>query len=449
MGEVRTLLADAADTAGEFVAPPVERLVRRGRRRRALRAGAAVTGVVAVVAGIAVAVHLASPGPRPVAAPPTQPAPAPVPISALVHGHWRTLPAAPIAGRSDAAGVWTGSQLLVWGGGVDRVVYADGASYDPATRAWQKLPPSPLSARADPAYAWTGRYLFVWGGQDAAGHSLSDGALYDPAARAWHRLPSAPIDKPASAQAVAADGRVVLLTGRMGAETIEAVEYLPDSNSWTPRFDLHLPKNHELLFFTPLAAGDRVFIWSMWSHSTKIGPHSYAGWSGVDPYVFETGRRQWTSAPAVRPIDGTDVRQPLWDGRQVIIPSGERYCGDCTGPWAPPKPGRMTDPDTGTHSAIAALPPSAYQPASLVWTGSALLAVEGGFSEHTATRWVVRPGGTALWNPSTNRWSVLPRAPFVAGTGDAVIVWAGDRVLVWGELSGSPSGGIEFVPAGR
>jgi len=91
-------------------------------------------------------------------------------------GTWRTV-TGPEAGRSGHGAVWTGRQLLIWGGGVgfgDSMVPAPhGLAYTPATGLWTALPLSPLRGRSGPVMAWTGRQLLVWGGP-----GVSDGARY-------------------------------------------------------------------------------------------------------------------------------------------------------------------------------------------------------------------------------------------------------------------------------
>ncbi len=74
---------------------------------------------------------------------------------------------APGSGRTGAAVVWTGRRLLVWGGQTfpgATVTARHGLSYDPIGNRWSSLPQSPLPARVDPTAVWTGRELIVWGG---------------------------------------------------------------------------------------------------------------------------------------------------------------------------------------------------------------------------------------------------------------------------------------------
>lgn len=96
--------------------------------------------------------------------------------------HWRWL--APMAyPRFGSVVVWTGHQLIVWGGSVETVP-PYGETYDPASNTWTPMPPSPLRARYNPLGVWSGSSLIVWGGQDARSwDQLSDGAAFTPASR--------------------------------------------------------------------------------------------------------------------------------------------------------------------------------------------------------------------------------------------------------------------------
>jgi hypothetical protein len=88
---------------------------------------------------------------------------------------WRLLPAMAFP-RTGFAAVWTGRQLLVWGGLTDGgTPPPHGEAYTPATGKWTALPASPLRGRAAPIAVWTGRQMIVWGG------SFADGAAYTPA----------------------------------------------------------------------------------------------------------------------------------------------------------------------------------------------------------------------------------------------------------------------------
>jgi N-acetylneuraminic acid mutarotase len=98
---------------------------------------------------------------------------------------WRRLPA--VGGRIGQVAVWTGRLLLMWGGETLRagavVAPPRGVLYDPAHNRWSTLPVSPLRGRVSPTAVWTGHQMIVWGGRSVGKptpHSLNDGAAYTP-----------------------------------------------------------------------------------------------------------------------------------------------------------------------------------------------------------------------------------------------------------------------------
>jgi N-acetylneuraminic acid mutarotase len=97
---------------------------------------------------------------------------------------WRRLPATETS-RTGHAAVWTGRDLLVWGGSTHRtgtwVTPPHGLAYDPASNRWSALPKSALRGRSNPVTVWTGSQLLVWGGIHLPdGRNVADGADYTP-----------------------------------------------------------------------------------------------------------------------------------------------------------------------------------------------------------------------------------------------------------------------------
>jgi N-acetylneuraminic acid mutarotase len=99
---------------------------------------------------------------------------------------WRQLPATE-PGRMQAVAAWTGSRLVVWGGELGRealVVSRTGTAFDPAANRWSPLPDAPIDGRLDPVSVWTGRELIVWGGIGVSGRRepehFRDGAAFTP-----------------------------------------------------------------------------------------------------------------------------------------------------------------------------------------------------------------------------------------------------------------------------
>jgi hypothetical protein len=396
-----------------------------------------------------------------------------VTASALARGRWSRLPAAPIPGRYDPVGVWTGRELLVWGGHSGphgAVVHGDGAAYDPARRAWRRLPPAPLTPRTGAAATWTGRELLVWGGHDHLGgntgvlHVAADGAAYDPARGTWRRLPPAPLAARAGATAVWT-GREVLVVGSVPAVRTDrdrgpaarppggGAAYDPVRDTWrhlasSPRLRGSLLAQHLVW------AGTRLLVWSDWRQTLRSDTVTLANGEravemetqdGVDVWTYDAAADRWAVLPPApgQPALGGAVL--VWTGREVLSVTGRPYGG----PLLDQNPGARYDPARNRWRPLADGPlDSAALPAGL-WTGAALLVWNGTSARSGASRTGYQPGDGAAWDPRADRWVRLPRSP-LGGSG-SVAVWTGRAALVWG---GRPwptpvtHTGMVFTPAG-
>jgi N-acetylneuraminic acid mutarotase len=89
--------------------------------------------------------------------------------------------------------VWTGKEMIVWGGGNTTKVLGDGGRYNPARDSWR-----PISTDGAPCprlghvAVWTGKEMIVWGGttreRDAQSAYYENGACYDPETDTWRPI---------------------------------------------------------------------------------------------------------------------------------------------------------------------------------------------------------------------------------------------------------------------
>ena len=319
-------------------------------------------------------------------------------------GSWRPFPAPPLEPRSGQAAVWTGDELLLWGGasedGVSRRTFrADGAAIDPASDTWRLLPDAELAPRTDHAAAWAADRLFVWGGTGQAGF-LADGATYDPAEDAWEALPSGPLSPRTGAAAVWTGGTVVVVGGMDNAGPLtDAARYDPESGGWTSLPPL--PGGFAEADGVRAAEADRaVVVWTLdrgGLGSTRIARLDPAGggWTELpappvsdaglpllvagpatlhalrtsydgtraDLLTLADGATAWEERPAPAVLSDPWEAGMWWTGTAVLIAdadAGVRY-----------------DPATDSWSQLTDVPP-ATSPAPPVWTGQDLLRVEPG-----------------------------------------------------------------------
>lgn len=427
--QLRALLHAAAADVEPFAPPLVAPLPRR---RRHAGPAVAVAGTVVVVTAVAVAVAVVqsrAPGRSGTTAHVQPQQPTAVSAATLQGYRWRTLPPAPIATRIGAAVVWTGSRMIVWGGSHKDTVLGDGASYEPRTRTWQKLPAAPLPAGVDPVAVWVdGAFVVLSGDQ---------GASYDPRSDRWTTLPPAPVHVSRSALLRAAGGRAVLITTATDnrSHVVEAAEYRPATNTWHRLPDLVLPGTHIVGQLGGVDTGDPL-VWVYWSRTVHDTSASSSTTSGVESYALAGGR--WR-ASRVRP--GGVVGQTFVDGAQVLLMSTDIWCGFCSHPANLHTASEIVDARTGSQTPVAYGPLDGAN-ADYQWTGAAVVAVNP--DSEIGQR--VRPGDAAAFNPTANRWVTL--SPIRGLASQPQVLWAGDRLLVWGgeQFAGHSLTGVELAP---
>jgi N-acetylneuraminic acid mutarotase len=93
--------------------------------------------------------------------------------------------------RTAIQSVATDTHLYIWGGAINNAgTYtdqSDGAIYSLASDSWTPMSASPLAARTNAATVWTGTEMLIWGGaiRGNASASYDDGARYNPTTDTW------------------------------------------------------------------------------------------------------------------------------------------------------------------------------------------------------------------------------------------------------------------------
>jgi hypothetical protein len=136
---------------------------------------------------------------------------------------WQPLPKAPIAGRIGESAVWTGKEMIVWGGVTSKAVRtagpcdrcaSDGAAYDPTRRTWRTIAPSPSGVQGGAAVAWTGGEMVVWASNSPDGPVGA--AAYDPSTDTWRPLPAGPLGKREGYASVWTGKELIVVGGALG-----------------------------------------------------------------------------------------------------------------------------------------------------------------------------------------------------------------------------------------
>src|SRR5207249_12321997 len=81
--------------------------------------------------------------------------------------------------RANHTAVWTGTQIVAWGGNIYTAYTNEGGRYDPVADTWS--PTSLLNAPSPRSFhtaVWTGDSMVIWGGAD--GTLSRTGGRYEP-----------------------------------------------------------------------------------------------------------------------------------------------------------------------------------------------------------------------------------------------------------------------------
>ena len=141
------------------------------------------------------------------------------------------------SGREGHPAVWTGREMIVWGGD-DGLNFLDtGSRYDPVANVWRPMTqtgaPSPRFAHS---MTWAGDRLIVWGGAPGFIGDLNTGGIYDSFADRW--MPTATDGAPAARNSHAAvwtGSRLLIWGGISGGNYInDGALYNPRANTWAP-----------------------------------------------------------------------------------------------------------------------------------------------------------------------------------------------------------------------
>lgn len=426
--DVRRLLKNSAAEPVTRIEPAA--LWRAGRRQRDRRLILAVAGALVICGGMFAAV--ARPDLFTDRSPPQQPAHVSVsPSDEATRGEgWRKLPDAPISPRSGEAAVWTGREVIIWGGATRDATLrsselSDGAAYDPAESTWRSIVDAPIRGSSYEA-VWTGTEMIAWGGIRAADQQgPPDGAAYDPDADAWRTIAQSPLE--------ARDGSAVVWTGNemivWGGYLVgqdrntfpyqryarDGAAYDPATDEWRTLAPSPLPAGYDPM---TVWTGEEMIIFTTESSDPAAGKPNYPVGAAYDP---ATDRWRELGSSPLFPIASPPA---IWLKGEMLF---------------------MTFGELEGHSRNQPPTAGAYNPSTDSWRilRSAPSYASSSYLTPIATDDEVL-FGTFAYDPVADVWRKLPRAP-IQDREFPTEVWTGTEVIVWGGAK-APRGGTIVNP---
>jgi N-acetylneuraminic acid mutarotase len=324
----------------------------------------------------------------------------------------------PPAARAWHTAVWTGAEMIVWGGYGNNGYLNDGGRYNPAANSWTALPSNGApAARWFHTAVWTGSELMVWGGQGSSGY-LNDGGRYNPVTDSWTALPTngAPAARWCHTAVWAGSEMIIwggtYFSGDFGYPCNDGGRYDPVANSWTM-----VPTNG-----APAVRAEHTAVWT--------GSEMIIWGGGLnDGGRYNPTANSWTALPATGAPAARYDHTAVWTGSEMII-------------WGGAKGTSWFFNDGGRYNPAAnvwtALPtngaPAARSYHTAVWTGGEMI-VWGG--EGSIPPFYRNDGGR--YNPTANSWTGVPNNGAPVARIRHTAMWTGSKMILFG---GFPDGGI-------
>jgi RNA polymerase sigma factor (sigma-70 family) len=323
--------------------------------------------------------------------------------------------------------IWTGKELIVWGGGSQSVFLNDGGRYDPATDTWRPLSlhnaPSP---RWFHAAVWTGTEMIVWGGRARFENFAvrEDGARYNPATDTWTPLPANGAPTARSQMGAVWTGTEMLIWGGTGEGwEVEAngARYNPRTDAWQPLAAQGAPEPR----MEPSAVwtGSEMIVWGGIHYSSDQTTFTTFATGGR----YDPARDVWTPLPVPGAPSARTGHTAVWTGREMIVWGGHED---------------IEFLETGARFNVAA---NAWTPTTLsnvpahrmghcaVWTGSEMIVWGGQASPDRLAK------DGARYNPAADEWKPMPELEGPAARHfqrDDGAVWTGKGMLIFGGGTG-------------
>ncbi len=344
---------------------------------------------------------------------------------------WVSLPESPLTPRHGHSAIWTGEELIIWGGtdnpGLLDPFSNDGAAYDPVERSWRKIAEAPIGKRLWHSAVWTGGEMIVWGG--FGDHAVVEAAAYQPVTDTWRPIADAPISPRWWGHSTTWTGTEMIIWGNRPGESAEPVgaAYDPAVDTW------------RVLPASPV--GNRTWHSAVWTGEELIiwGGQSFADGARAeylsDGAAYEPVSDTWRLISAA-PIGGRWQHTAVWTGATMIIWGGAASDESLDAL----ADGAIYDPASDSWSTLAPSPIAARNEHAAFWVDGSMI-IWGGHERTSGSSWAQFSDG-AVYDPATGSWTPLPDAPAAGTLTTTPSIWTGEHLLYWGQGNDfSTSGG--------
>src|SRR5579884_489846 len=317
--------------------------------------------------------------------------------------------------RTTRTAVWTGSEMIIWGGGNFSGGLNTGGRYNPALDTWTATSTTNVpEARGSQRSVWPGSELIIWGGFTSAGQFLNTGGRSSPITDRW--TPPSTTNAPAARADLSAvwTGSEKIIWSGIGCggncNLNTGGRYNPGTDSWTTTSTVNAPA-------------------ARWNHRAVWTGSEMIVWGGSDSmnYLHTGGRYNpstdsWTATSTVNVPLGRTGYTGVWTGSEMIVWGGvdETFNDTNTGGKYNPS----SDSWVGTTTTNA---PSPRNSQTAVWAGSEMIVWGGVFCCPAID---FDTGGR--YDTTTDSWTATSTTNAPLARWDHTAVWTGGEMIAWG-----------------
>ena len=329
-----------------------------------------------------------------------------------IEGTWTTT-ASPPDGRQHHTAIWTGSEMIVWGGQAGNIIalFSTGGKYNPSTDTWVTTSATNApTARTNHTALWTGSEMIIWGGQDQTFFQVNTGGRYNPGTDTWITTTTADAPAARSDHTAVWTGTEMVVWG--GTLDSTGGKYNPNTNSWTAMSTTNAPPARS--DHTAVWAGTTMIVW---------------GGEGISGFLNTGGRynpntNTWTATSTSNVPTARRFHTAVWSGTEMIVWAGDDQNGFSLNSGGRYNPNANTWTATNTTNA-----PAGRRWHTAVWSGTEMI-VWGGFDGNTS----FDTGGR--YNPGTNNWTPTSTTNVPWPRDSHTAVWTGTEMVIWGGTIG-------------
>lgn len=331
---------------------------------------------------------------------------------------WSTMsPSGEPAARFDHTAVWTGKEMIVWGGDSGEYLLRTGGKLDPTRplpEAWSTINSTGApTARIGHTAVWTGSQMLIWGGNGGSG-ALNTGGRYNLSGDSWSAITTSGAPLARQAHVAVWTGTEMLVWGGNSGSTYHnsGGRFNPTTGTWTAMPTANAPAARSGA--TAIWTGSEMIVWGGLQISGSVPPVIT---------VFNTGGRfnpannTWTALPTLNAPSARINHTTVWTGSDMIV-----WGGDMSGPDTGGRYNRAANSWTPLSTVDV---PASRRQHTAVWDGTQMI-VWGG---HNGTN-DVNTGG--VYDPNANTWRAMTTTGAPAQRSGHTAVWAGAEMAVWG-----------------